>query len=296
VHLHEEGADPGRHAPVDHQQDEERDREEVVLGVRREDLRAVRLAVDGRVGADRRGDVVVLFLRHLAFFEHLAGCVADILPQKEDPQQARNGEDEEDRAPGAAKEVRRHPRHDNRNHGGRDGPGRRKIAVGAALLGHGEPVRDGAHGRYVVVALAQGQSQAQKDELPEGAHETGNEGDQREHPDGDVHGLLGAPFVGEEAGKELRDGIPEEENRSEPADLDGIEAEVLLNVRQECQNADTVKVIDEIKQPDNEEDYPAVSPGFLSDSLCSLSHLPPPLDVSCGTGPLVSLPPRRDAP
>jgi hypothetical protein len=136
----------------------------------------------------------------------------------------------------------------------------------------------------------------QEDELPEGAHETGDERYRREHPDGDVHRLLGAPLVGEEPGKELGNAISEKEDRPEPADLDGVEAQVFLDVGQKGQNADAVKVVDEIKQPYDEEDYPAVSPCFLSYSLCSLSHLPPPLDVSCGTGPLVSLPPRRDAP
>ena len=62
-----------------------------------------------------------------------------------------------------------------------------------------------------------GQPQAQDDELPEVADETGYEGDQGEDPDGDVHRLLGTYFICQVPGQELGQGVPEKEYGTQPS-------------------------------------------------------------------------------
>ena len=130
VHLDQERADPGCHAPVDHEHDEPADRVEVELHVRREDLRAVLFARHGGVMADGGNDHVVLFLGHHALLERLAGGILDVLPEQEDPDETRDGEHEEHGAPGAVEPVRHHPGHHEGHDGGRHGP---RGGEGAAL-------------------------------------------------------------------------------------------------------------------------------------------------------------------
>jgi hypothetical protein len=118
------------------------------------------------------------------------------------------------------------------------------------------------------MAFSNGQSQPEANELSQVLDKTGDAGDEREDPDGDVHGLLGPEFIREVSRRELRAGVSEEEDRAQPADFNSREAQVFLDQRQKCKYADSVKIIDQVEQPDDKEDYMPATPDFF----CSFIH------------------------